>query len=93
MRNPIKAIYWKVLKGPGRPRAAPSGLVPLRPLPVPTVDDAANTAIARSGGAVLSNEFYGETCTSEAYVRPRCGPTGSMSVNSCTQLESGCGRT
>jgi SAM-dependent methyltransferase len=39
MRNPIKAIYWKVLKGPGRPRAAPSGLVPLRPLPVPTVDE------------------------------------------------------
>jgi len=39
LRNPIKAIYWKVLKGPGRPRAAPSGLVPLRPLPVPTVDE------------------------------------------------------
>ena len=32
-------IYGKVLKGPGRPRAAPSGLVPLRPLPVPTVDE------------------------------------------------------
>ena len=39
MRNPIKAIDWKVLKGPGRPRAAPSGLVPLRPLPAPTVDE------------------------------------------------------
>jgi SAM-dependent methyltransferase len=39
LRNPIKAIYWKVLKGPGTPRAAPSGLVPLRPLPVPTVDE------------------------------------------------------
>ncbi len=39
MRNPIKTIDWKVLKGPGRPRAAPSGLVPLRPLPVPTVDE------------------------------------------------------
>jgi hypothetical protein len=39
LRNPIKAIDWKMLKGPGRRRAAPSGLVPLRPLPVPTVDE------------------------------------------------------
>ena len=39
MRNPIKVIYWKVLKGPGRPRAAPSGLVPLHPVPVLTVQE------------------------------------------------------
>jgi hypothetical protein len=39
LRNPIKAIDWKVLKGAGRRRAAPSGLVPLRPLQVPTVDE------------------------------------------------------
>src|SRR6266545_7267921 len=53
---------------------------------------AANTAIARSGGpscrvnSMARRAFPRRTCDAG-------GPIGSMSVNSCTRMESGCGRT
>ena len=59
-----------MLRGPGRPRAAPSGLVPLRPVPVPTVDEK-NHPEAPSAGPVLLGEGIAVGC-GHRKVSPGC---------------------